>query len=112
MRASDVSLRVGLRRGGVAYPIVIMPIRSFSDPQIFDASRFQYGEVIVFFTKSLSITRKAGATARTLLAYKSDYAVRGLRRNSHATIAKSEVKRFDGKLIAEDGDGRWMAEEV
>ena len=66
----------------------------------------------MFSTKSLSITWKAGAIARTLLAYKSDYAVRGLRRNSHATIAKRQVKCFDGKLIAKGGDGRRMAEEV
>jgi hypothetical protein len=27
-------------------------------------------------------------------------------------IAKGEIQRFDGWLIAEDGDGRWMLKEV
>ena len=62
--------------------------------------------------KSVSIARKAGANARTLRANKRDDAVRAFQWNSHTAVSKGEVKRFDGRLIAENGDSRWMKEEV
>ena len=62
--------------------------------------------------KSLSIPGEAGAIARTLHSYKRDDAVPAFRWNSHTTVAKGEIQRFDGRLISEDGDGRRMKEEV
>lgn len=62
--------------------------------------------------KSLSIPGEARAIERTLHSDKRNDAVPAFRWNSHTTVAKGEIQRFDGRLIAEDRDDCRMTEKV
>ena len=86
--------------------------QSFTCSEICDDGSFHFRGFFVRAGKSDLIARKAAAIARTLHANKRDDVVTTFSWNSHTTIAKGEVQRFEGRLIAEDGDGRRVTEEI
>ena len=62
--------------------------------------------------KPISIIRKTGAIDRTRHTEQRDDVVYTFRWNSHSTITKGSVERFNGGLIAEVGGDQRMAEDI
>lgn len=74
--------------------------------------RFHCGGRMARVDKALSIPGETGAIARTLHTYKRDDAIPAFRWDSHTTVAKREIQRLDGRLIAKNGDDCRMTEKV
>lgn len=86
--------------------------QSFSGLQICGGSRFHVDGSIGHPCKSVPVAREAGAIARTLDTNNPDHAIRAFRGYSHAAVAKGEIERVDGGLIAEGGKCGWMTEDI
>lgn len=77
--------------------------QSFAGLQICGGGRFYVDGSIGRPCKSVPVAREAGAIARTLDTNNPDHAIRAFRGYSHAAVAKGEIERVDGGLIAKGG---------